>query len=523
MTVKLTKTKNMKKILLTLTVLLNISFLMAQTEFDALRLSRTDITGTARYMGMAGAFGALGGDASSIKDNPAGLGIYRTSELVGTMDIMMQQGNSTWNGVKSMDDLYKIGFNNFSYVLATPTWRQQNGSSGLLSSNFSFSYNRLANFNRSLNIKSGQAASSITDYMAYLTGNITGTDLKYTNSYEPFNNVNIPWLSVLAYEGYLMNENVSNGVSSWSSLLGNNETVKPSYVVNEKGYVDEYSLGWAGNFNNKLFLGTTINFRSLSYTSVSNYSESFSGLGGMSLKDSIYSTGTGFNLNIGAIYCATDNLRLGLAVHSPTIYSISDNYYSNLAFDTSVAGNLSTPGGTSNYQLQGPLKLNLSAAYIVGTKGLISAEYDYENNSGIRLLDENGDSQSFSDENQGMSQTLSNVSTIKIGGEYKLSDNFSLRAGYAYSTNATDPAAAKLVRYNTVRTDTEFYRNNSTNYFSAGFGYREANWFIDCAYMNKILDESFYPYNSNNLANAVNPAKVTTSTNNIVVTLGLKF
>jgi len=506
----------MKKIIIVLTVLLNFISVSAQTEFDALKLSQTDIIGTARYMGMAGAFGALGGDASAIKDNPAGLGIYRSSELVGTMNVMLEKGNSTWNGVKSMDDLYKTGFNNFSYVLASPTWRKENGSSGLMSSNFSFSYNRLANFNRSLNIKSGAAASSMTDYMAYLTGNITSGDLTYSSTYEPFNNVNVPWLSVLAYEGYLINENVTNGVSSWSSFLGNTGSVTPSYVVTEKGYVDEYSLGWAGNFNNKLFLGTTVNFRSLNYSSVSKYSEIFSdNRGSMSLRDSIYSSGTGFNLNIGTIYCPTDNIRLGLSLHSPTIYSISDNYNSALT--------ISTPGGSSNYQLQGPMKVNLSAAYIVGTKGLVSVEYDYEDNTGIRLMDQNGDPQSFSEENQGMSQMLSNVSTIKIGGEYKLTDNFALRAGYAYSSNATDPNAAKLVRPNTIRTDTEFYRNNNTNYFSAGFGYRESNWFIDCAYMNKILNESFYPYNSNNLADAVQPAKIITSTNNIVVTLGLKF
>ena len=515
----------MKKILIALTVVFNCSFLMAQTEFDALKLSQTDITGTARYMGMAGAFGALGGDASAIKDNPAGLGIYRSSELVGTLNVMMQKGNSTWNGVKSMDDLYKVGFNNFSYVMAKPTWRNENGSSGLLSSNFSFSYNRIANFNRSLNIKSGDAASSMTDYMAYLTGNISGNDLAYTNSYEPFDNVNVPWLSVMAYEGKLMNETVSNGVSTWSSALGNSGSVTPSYLVTEKGYVDEYSLGWAGNFNNKFFLGTTINFRSLNYSSTSSYGELFSdNRGMMNLRDSIYSTGTGFNLNIGAIYSPMDNIRLGLSVHSPTIYSISDNYYSRLSFDfAGYAGYSGTPEGSSNYQLQGPTQINLSAAYIFGTKGLLSAEYDYSNYTGIRLMDTNGSSQSFSDENQGMSQMLADVSTIKIGAEYKLTDNFALRAGYAYSTNATDPNAAKLVRYNTVRTDSEFYRNNSTNYFSAGFGYREANWFIDCAYMNKMLNESFYPYNSNNLDIAVNPAKVITNTNNLVVTLGLKF
>jgi len=515
----------MKKILIALTVVFNCSFLMAQTEFDALKLSQTDITGTARYMGMAGAFGALGGDASAIKDNPAGLGIYRSSELVGTLNVMMQKGNSTWNGVKSMDDLYKVGFNNFSYVMAKPTWRNENGSSGLLSSNFSFSYNRIANFNRSLNIKSGDAASSMTDYMAYLTGNISGNDLAYTNSYEPFDNVNVPWLSVMAYEGRLMNETVSNGVSTWSSALGNSGSVTPSYLVTEKGYVDEYSLGWAGNFNNKFFLGTTINFRSLNYSSTSSYGELFSdNRGMMNLRDSIYSTGTGFNLNIGAIYSPMDNIRLGLSVHSPTIYSISDNYYSRLSFDfAGYAGYSGTPEGSSNYQLQGPTQINLSAAYIFGTKGLLSAEYDYSNYTGIRLMDTNGSSQSFSDENQGMSQMLADVSTIKIGAEYKLTDNFALRAGYAYSTNATDPNAAKLVRYNTVRTDSEFYRNNSTNYFSAGFGYREANWYIDCAYMNKMLNESFYPYNSNNLDIAVNPAKVITNTNNLVVTLGLKF
>lgn len=515
----------MKKIIIALTVLLNCSFLVAQTEFDALKLSQTDITGTARYMGMAGAFGALGGDASAIKDNPAGLGIYRSSEVSGTLNAMMQNGTSKWNGVNSSSDQYKLGFNNFSYVIATPTWRKENGSSGLLNSNFSLTYNRIANFNRSSTIKGGAAKSSITDYMAYLTGNLSTNDLALTSTYEPFSNTQIPWLSVLAFEGKLMNETVTGGKSSWSSLLGTNETATPSYVVNQKGYVDEYSLGWAGNFDNVFFLGTTVNFRSLNYSSISDYSESFSGKGSLSLKDSVFSTGTGFNLNLGAIYCLTDNLRLGVALHSPTIYSISDNYYSNLTYDTTIAGSIGTPAGTSSYQLQGPAKINLSAAYIIGTRGLLSAEYDYENNTGIRLRDQNGDSQSFSDENKGMPQMLSNVSTIKVGGELKLTNNFALRAGYAMSTNATAPDAAKLVRYNTIRTDTEFYRNNSTNYFTAGFGYHDAGWFIDFAYMNKMLDESFFPYNTENLPKnlAVNPAKVLTTTNNVAITLGFKF
>ncbi len=44
----------------------------AQGEIDAYRYSQTEVTGTARSMSMGGAFGALGGDISSIAINPAG-------------------------------------------------------------------------------------------------------------------------------------------------------------------------------------------------------------------------------------------------------------------------------------------------------------------------------------------------------------------------------------------------------------------------------------------------------------------
>ena len=68
--------------------------LVAQTEFDALRYLQPDISGTARYSAMGGAFGALGADASAIKDNPAGLGIYRSSELSATMNVFSQRSTA---------------------------------------------------------------------------------------------------------------------------------------------------------------------------------------------------------------------------------------------------------------------------------------------------------------------------------------------------------------------------------------------------------------------------------------------
>jgi len=134
-------------------------------------------------------------------------------------------------------------------------------------------------------------------------------------------------------------------------------------------------------------------------------------------------------------------------------------------------------------------------------------------------MSKDGDPQIYSAENQRMSTSLNDGNTIKIGGEYKLTNNFSLRAGYAISTSDTKSDAQKKMYKRTTRTDTEYFLHNGTNYLTAGFGYREANWFIDCAYVHKNLNESFMPYNSN----VVIPASVTTTTNNILVTLGLKF
>ena len=47
----------------------------AQSAIDAYRFSQPDLRGTARFMGMGGAFGALGGDLSTLSQNPAGIGV----------------------------------------------------------------------------------------------------------------------------------------------------------------------------------------------------------------------------------------------------------------------------------------------------------------------------------------------------------------------------------------------------------------------------------------------------------------
>ena len=538
----------MKKTILALTALLLGTFSMAQTEFDAQKLIQPDIIGTARYMGMAGAFGALGGDASAIKDNPAGLGIYRSSEITGTINLQYQTSNSDWNGNISNDNLLNLGFNNLSYILAKPTYRSESGNSGLLNSNWSFSYNKIKSFDRNSAISTKNSTSSITDYMSYFTGNIPSGNLGSSGNYDPYGNGDISWISVVGYQGWLMNETVtkngSDSTSSWSSLLSKNEMVSPTFTIQERGAIDEYSIGWAGNFSNNLFIGLNANLQSVNYSMNSQYKESFGNNDGMTLSNSLSTTGVGINLNLGIIYRPVDLLRLGFAVHSPTIYGLTDSNSANLDYyinySTIISGNFDTPSYSKSYLMATPWKVNASGAFILGQKGLISAEYVRDFSTSSYFMDDSYSIQNYKEENKGMKTMLKDVQTIKVGLEYKYTTNWAFRLGYANMSSGTNPNADLLLQPTTTRTDVQYFINNNTNFYTVGIGYRESSWFMDLAYVNKNVNETFYAYNSfasdfltimqnrfptetDTSKLMVKPANVNTMTNNLVFSIGFKF
>ena len=142
---------NTKKLLLALGLLGVTTLSYAINAYDALNVSRTNpIMGTARYSAMGGALGALGGDATSMKDNPAGLGVYRRCDLTFTPNIYISNDNS-------------VGFNvnNFAFVL---NFRNSGNSKGYITSSLGVSYNRLKNFKRYTNIGANDMNVSMTDY-----------------------------------------------------------------------------------------------------------------------------------------------------------------------------------------------------------------------------------------------------------------------------------------------------------------------------------------------------------------------
>ncbi|MDD4489617.1 MAG: outer membrane protein transport protein [Paludibacter sp.] len=518
----------MKRILSIITIALTAtSIAIAQSEFDALKFIQPEITGTARYTSMAGAFGALGGDPSAIKDNPAGLGIYRKSELTATLGINTQKTSTSWrNGYATTEGLYKPVFNNLSYVLAIPVSSYSN--TNLVQSNFSFSFNRLKNFDRNIRINGGVGSpSSLTDYLAYFSEPFTGYDLYEDTEYDPYSNIDIPWMSVLAANAGLISENNQG----WTSVLEPNETVSPYYTSREQGYLNEFAVSWSGNFNNRLFLGATLNFYDLNYHAETEYSETFSLDGYLTLLNTFKSNATGLGLKLGSIYAPLDYLRLGLSLQTPVVYNVKDYHYADLKYGYQTQNGFindkeMTPEGDNNYKLQGPFTYNLSGSFILGNKAVIGFEYAASLNSGSKFMDINNNTFYHSYENDSIKAFFNKQTMIKIGGEYKLTDHFSIRAGYAFAGPATSDKLRKEFNPNTIRTDVEFFvPNGSTQYLTAGLGYRESNWYIDLAVMNKVYDEKFYAYNSNKLApNRANVAGIVTTSNiNVIGTIGLRF
>ncbi|MCL1867719.1 MAG: outer membrane protein transport protein, partial [Paludibacter sp.] len=484
----------MKKIFLIITGILSVTLVSAQSEIDAVKYVQDDIQGTARYMSMAGAFGALGGDVSAIKDNPAGLGIYRGQELSFSLNGQIQSAKSTWGGQTTTDNMFRTKFNNISYVTAMPTWRQIRGeTSGLLNMNLAFTYNKLKSIDRNITISGGEMQARLANMMANLAN---GTGITNENAMGDFGNVKVGWLSVLGYNAYMINLYDVGWLSDFGYMANEDkyQDVIPTYYLNERGYIDEYGFTWSGNFSNRFYLGIGINLQTMAYDITSKYSETVSDNSDwFNLQNVLSANGFGINVSVGGLFKITSALRVSASIHTPTALFLSENYAPEL--NTKFYQVSPNYTAKDEYVVNRPFYANIGAAYVFGKKGLISAEYVFTDYKSTFYADKDEHKQAFDAENNGMKDMFSNGHTIKIGGEYRVSDNFSVRAGYAMQTSMiNEKKADKLMWANAMRTDAEYFVPKTTNYFTLGAGYQEKGWFLDLALMHRRAAQTFMPF-----------------------------
>lgn len=489
-------------------------------EMDALKYAQTQITGTAHYMGMAGAMSSLGGDISAISQNPAGIAVYRTSELATTIGLNFVNTKTDQYGSKHDESLTKFTFDNIGYI---GTAKLRNSGSGVMNWNFGFVYNRLMSYDRNYKssggVRTGSDYSSLTDYIAAKTNGIYEDDLIYEKGqYDPYNHM--PWMSVLGYEGNLIQSVTPGGNIYESAIFGN--MLGSELNVTERGHVDTYDFTVGFNYSNLLYVGLTLGVTDLDYSYESRYFEDFDS-DYFGLANGLSTEGTGINVKVGAILSPAYFWRIGLAYHSPTYYNMTDRYWGDV-YNAPGTEDAYTPDGVTDYEINTPQKLLVGTSFILGRKGALSFDYEYCDYSSVKIKNDGG----FNETPDYLKDDLKGTHTIKIGGEYMVIPGLAVRAGYAHVTSPlSSDVKNENVEIPTSGTIPHYTVDKGYNYYSCGLGYRYNNIFVDLTYVLKSQKEDLYAFSpmfydgAQDIFPAVSSLK--TNRSNVLLTFGVTF
>jgi len=493
------KTINLLKIMTC--ALLFSSEVGAQTIYDAAKFSGKDLNGTARFVGMGGAMGALGGDISTISTNPAGIGIYRSNDLMTTFGFNYTSSESNYKGNIMNSDKYRGSFDNIGFVYSSKIGNQ----TALRYVNFGFNYHKAKSFNRDFAMGGDMAGISQTDQMANMTD---GASIDRLENKDVFTNTEIGWLSALGWKKALL---YSDGTDLYKGFPGSSPN--GAYSSRERGGIDVYDFNLSFNIQDRVYLGFTFGAYDLNYTKDTYYSESLYNNNTdyfYSLDSYTKTSGTGYDFKAGVIVRPLEDspLRIGAAIHSPVFYNLTlyssailgsdadrdkiNNAPIPITFKTVDTYDYVNGDAITDYKLRTPWKYNLSLGYTIGSNVALGAEYEYQDYSTSKLS--YGDGVRMSNENGMMKDMLKGVNTLRLGAEIKLVPEFAVRAGYNYSSAVFENDALKGLPYNSIHTDTDFSNEKSINNFTLGLGYRIGNFYADIAYQYSVYKEDFYPF-----------------------------
>ena len=490
---------SMKNIFSLMALLLCAQLGIAQTSLDALRYSYLDAPMTARSLGVGGAMSGLGGDISSITVNPAGIGSYWKSELslgVSYEDNLIQAG---FNGRNSDRISSRLFFENGGFVMteANPNRKWQSVSFGI-------TFNKRANLGNDIFFQ-GNSQGSIVERFAGLA-----LDLD-PNSLDDFE-------AGLAYETGAIYDFEEDNIYETDYLDNENEVLFHEQLLQQTGSVNELSFTLGGNYLNKLSVGLSIGIPFISYTGDKFYVEddpddNVPFFNSLQFNESLQTTGGGVNLKLGGIYKLED-IRLGLAVHTPTFYTLTDDFSTDLTYsfqdgEDNNRFSSESPLGEFEYGLNTPWKAIGSLAYVNRKFGFISGEVELVDYGSTRFnftrnSDDPGDAQYENQINSEIKETYTTAVNLRVGAEF-VWDAFRARVGYSSLGN---PFAESSILY-------------SSNSYSAGVGYRGNSAFIDFAFVHQNRTQDYAPYL---LRDAIVPtANVDQSNNRFTLTVGFKI
>ena len=417
-----------------LSITLNSS---SQTLEDVFRYSSFYNEGTARFNSLGGAFGALGGDLSAISINPASSTIFNDSEFGVTLNYKNLKISNRLNNNKTSS---KNDF--FSYVGAGVVLVYENRKS-----KFSVAYNNhtLGDFDSSFYV-SGKNNNGIDNYFLYYADGIPSSDLliyddETSQSVYTYLGDNFGFAdqqAFLGYQSFIINDSGDENNNYVSNALYNNLDQNLDIFRTGKHFKHSINLGFS--YNNHVFTGININihetlfeetkvFEEFGYANSSNVQRVF-------FKEDLLAYGTGFSFQLGSII-KIKQLRVGLSYSTPTILNIEEENSQIIETDIIEKDGLTTyriDPNTINvydeYELKLPSKSLFSLAYIFGTRGLLSFDYEITKFNNTKFDDNNGNDMYLNSLNYSINKNVAGMSeSIRFGGEYRIK-NLNLRAGY---------------------------------------------------------------------------------------------
>ena len=488
---------------------------MAQETYENARLLGNDLNGTARYVGMGGAMEALGADLSTIRTNPAGIGLFRKSGVNLSFGFNSQADANARLGHSST----KMSFDQAGFYRAM---RMSDGSY----INFAFNFSKGTNFNYFL-AAAGRLNDASLGKQAYFKG-MRGS--LYDGGYSVGPGVK----NKDVIYGYV--DGTSDDIARtygqldylyWNTrLVDKNDPKEFNYNAangylfgrSQRGYIGNYDFNISGNWNDRVYLGFTLGLRTVNYKGYSEYVENLvdkanKEIGTATVADERKVTGTGFDLSAGVIFRPIEEspFRIGVSINSPTWYDLKTENYTTILNDGQNAGRWDTGKSSETYdfKLFTPWTFGASIGHTVGNFLALGASVTYSDYSTMdnRYIDgEEIDYYGYAHEtsasdkvmNNHAKRTLNGVATFKVGMEYKVLPQVAVRAGYNYVSPAYKKDAFKD---GTLNSEGSYYSSaadyvnwKSTNRVTLGLGFIGKHWTADFAYQFSATDGSFYPF-----------------------------
>ncbi len=461
--------------LLILTLLLVPFILQAQNENDVLRYSRSELHGTARSTGMAGAFGALGADHTAIGSNPAGIALFRKSEISFTPAFGENRASADFAGELSSEDRFDLAVDEFGLsfisMLDQTEWE---------SLHFGFSYQKLRSFDERIRIRSQNADRSILDYFTRISD---GTHLSQLPQQAPFT-------GEMAYQTYLMDPEQPDSTSYTHHLEG--DEFDQEKRIQRSGGMNELRFSFGADRSNKLYLGATIGIPLVSFERTTIHKEDGtskeSDVEELRYTEELTVNGGGLNLQLGAIARPSESFRFGLAYKTPSLLSLTDEWTTLMSADHNdshdgLSSFETDPlNGNHDYRIQTPSRLNASMAYFIEKLGVVSAEYIFRDPSNGKLMPtlENEDGgYDYAPENILVKDRFKARHEFRIGTEWRIFHPILIRAGYRLNTSPVRPR--------------DGVEEGLAQDLTIGAGYREGGYYLDFSFQRGSNSELHRP------------------------------